>query len=135
MMFIVLGNLKKAEEQQKKAEEQGEERMAVKRCKAWLFAAKGERKKALELIEDLKDSYRYPMTSIYAILGMKDEALEKIQQGIGNGFIDIKMYLYSYPLLINNPCFSNLRDDPRFTEIVKKQKKIHEDNLNKYGIL
>lgn len=72
-------------------------------------------------------------TSIYSLLGMKDEAIENINIGIEEGFKKIKEYMYSYPYLKNNPCYDNLRDDPRFKEIVRRQKKEYDEKLKKYG--
>jgi len=38
-------------------------------------------------------------------------------------------------LMLENMPLDLLRDDPRFQEIVKKQKQIYEENLAKYGDL
>jgi TolB-like protein/Tfp pilus assembly protein PilF len=102
--------------------------------KAWLYAVKGEREKAINLIKD-EPPYSYIATSVYSLLGMKDKAIKYITEGINSG-LELKMaYLYSYSFLINNPCYDNLRNDPRFKKILKRQKKDYEDKLKKYGKL
>jgi serine/threonine protein kinase/tetratricopeptide (TPR) repeat protein len=106
----------------------------ITRHRAWIHGIKGEKEKALELIKDAP-SYSYDVTSIYSLLGMKDEAIKHIKEGIQRGK-EVKMhYFYSYPILINIPCYDNLRDDPRFKKIVKKEKKKYEEKLKKYGNL
>lgn len=87
---------------------------------------------ALTLIKD-RLSFRYDATSIYSLLSMKDQAINNIKEGINKGFGETGNYLYSYPLLINNPCYDNLRDDPRFMEILKREKKKYSEKLKKYG--
>ena len=42
---------------------------------------------------------------------------------------------YSYLDLVHNPFLDNLRDDPRFREIVEAQKKVYEGLVKKYGDL
>jgi adenylate cyclase len=106
----------------------------IKRYKAWIYAAKGEREKALALIEG-EEPYRYEITSIYSLLGMKDEAIKYIKEGIKIGYKYNWVYVYSYQLLVNNPCYDSLQDDPRFQEIVKNEKKKYEEKLLKYGTL
>lgn len=86
--------------------------------KAQLYAAKGEKEKALALNKS---------TLVYALLGMKDEAIRVMQKDIHEGT------LYPYLRLINDPCFKNLRGDPRFEKIVARAKKDHETFLKKYG--
>jgi len=106
----------------------------VQHHRAWLYAAKGEREKALSLIKGIT-TYSYLSTSIYVLLGMKDEAINKIEEGILLGFLDSKEYLYSYPFLASNPCYSRLRYDPRFKEILRQEKKIYREKLKKFGKL
>ena len=83
--------------------------------KAQLLAARGEREKALALDRS---------AVVYALLGMKDEAIQAIQKDISEGIA------YPYLSLIHDPRYKNLRDDPRFKQIVAKRKKIHEEFLN-----
>ena len=106
----------------------------IRHHRAWILAAKGEKERALTLIKD-KASFHYDATSIYSLLGMKDESINNIEEGINIGFEKTGDYMYSYPSLINNPCYDNLRDDPRFKEIVRRQKKEYDKKLKKYGRL
>ena len=98
---------------------------------AWILAAKGEKEKALELIKDAVP-YRYEVTSIYSLLGMKDEAIKYINEGIEKGFESEQTYLYSYPILVDCPFYDDLRDDPLFQEIVKIEKEKYEYKLKKW---
>jgi len=66
---------------------------------------------------------------------MKDEAIENIKMGIDVGFEKYKEYIYCYYDLITNSCYDGLRGDQRFKEILKQQKKKHEERLEKYGDL
>lgn len=86
--------------------------------KAQLLAARGEKDKALALDRS---------AVVYALLGMKDEAVKAMQKDISEGIA------YPYLSLIHDPRYKNLRDDLRFKQIVAKAKKIHEEFLNKYG--
>lgn len=102
---------------------------------AMLFAIRGEKAKALELISAEKNKFRYSITSVYLYLGMKDEAIKNIQLGIDKGFEVGGAYFYTYPFLINDPLYDTLHNDARFLEIIKKEKKKHEERVRKYGDL
>jgi serine/threonine protein kinase/Tfp pilus assembly protein PilF len=131
-------NMKKyedAEIQILKAKEIAPDSSFVKHHLAWILAAKGEKKRALELIKDTVHTFHYRITNIYSLLGMKDEAIKNINEGIDRGFEEVKSYLYSYPYLENNPGYDNLRDDPRFQELLKNEKEKYEAKLKKYGDL
>ncbi len=106
----------------------------IQAYKARILAAKGEKEKAMALIEG-KPLIFPNATSTLALLGMEDEAIRYIKEGIDTGFEKAQTYLYSYPYLINNHCYDGLRDNPRFQEILKKQKKTHEERKSKYGDL
>jgi len=71
-------------------------------------------------------------TCLYLLLGMKDEAIQNIEIGIEQGFQERLMYLYSYPTLSRNPRFKILRKDPRFQNILKKQKDFYLKELKKF---
>ena len=88
--------------------------------KARFFAAKGNKEKALSLSED---------DIVYSLLGMTDEAINAMQQRIKEG------YDYRYLYLVTLPYFDNLRNDPRFKEMVKEAKIRHEEYLRKFGTL
>jgi hypothetical protein len=69
------------------------------------------------------------------LVGMKDEAIRYIKKGNEEGFQLIKDYLYPYPLLMSNPFFENLRNDPRFQEVVRNEKKRFDEKNRQYGAL
>jgi TolB-like protein/Tfp pilus assembly protein PilF len=85
--------------------------------KAWVYAAKGEREKALGLDAD---------AAVYAMVGMKDEAIELINTIEAKTITSIH---YDYLSLLNLPVFDNLRDDPRFQSVLDKKKKTYEKIL------
>jgi len=94
--------------------------------RAQLYAAEGEKEKALESYNGI---LRY---LIYAFLGMKEEFIDAI--------MEVKwlkspksqsLYLY----LQNYTMFDRYRSDPRFQEILAKHKELYEENLKKYGDL
>jgi TolB-like protein len=88
--------------------------------KALLFASRGEKDKALALSQ-----HQY----VYALLGMKDEALRIMEDKASKG---VK---FLYLVLLNNPLYDNLRNDPRFEKIVQDSKLRYEENVKKYGNL
>jgi TolB-like protein/Tfp pilus assembly protein PilF len=130
--------MKKYEEagiQLSEAEKLYPDESSVRHHRAWLLAVEGEKERALELIKDAEDTFLYRFTCIYALLGMKKEAITNIEVGIEIGFEIYKDYFYSYPYLRNTPCYDSLRDDPHFQEIVDQEKAKYEERLRKYGDL
>jgi len=98
-----------------------------------IYAAHGERDKALVIIEDLNPyRFTYLLSSVYSALGMRDKAIEVIETGREKGFYEIKTYLYSYPYLISNHFFDRLRSDPHFQRIVEQEKKRYEEKIKEY---
>jgi len=69
---------------------------------------------------------------VYALLGMKDEAIQALKDIRRD---DPSFNYYSYLDLVHDPFLDNLRDDPRFLEIVETQKEIYNGLLKKYGDL
>jgi hypothetical protein len=109
------------------------ENFFIRLPRAALFAAKGEREKALTLIEGINMfGLLYVITDVYAALGMTDMAIKKIEEGRVKGFDELNMYLYTYQDLVNNPNFENLQGDPRFQKIVEEEKQKYEEMLAKY---
>ena len=92
--------------------------------KALLLAARGGEKE--EVLALHKNS------EVYSLLNMKDEAIEHLNREI-RGEVRIP-YAYYY-FLLNNPFYDNLREDPRFKKIVKREKKLHDSELKKYSYL
>jgi serine/threonine protein kinase/lipoprotein NlpI len=86
--------------------------------KAYLLLRMGRFKKALEL------SFQYN-AKVYSMLGRKKDAIDFLN-GMMTGNISY------YWDLLNNPYYDNLREDPHFHEIIKKEKKKHEGLLKIY---
>jgi len=107
----------------------------ARNCRAQISALRGNKERALSLIEGEKEPYRYEITNIYSLLGMKDEAVSQIKKGNEEGFQLVKDYLYSYPYLINNPFLDGLRDDPKFQELVRNEETKYRTKMKKYGDL
>ena len=90
---------------------------------ALYLAGIGEQGRALE-------EERYGI--VLASIGMKDEALETIEKSIKDN-TGLHRAFYSYLPLTKLDIYDGLRDDPRFQEIVKKEKQKYEQNLKKYA--
>jgi TolB-like protein/Tfp pilus assembly protein PilF len=90
--------------------------------KSLLYASRDEKEKALAI-------YKQPDSYIYSLLGMKGKAINRLIKYTNKSktpqYLDLKY----------NPFFDNLRDDPRFHKIVKKERKKYEDLIKKYGDL
>lgn len=99
-------------------------------AQALLAAARGEREKALELMGELTRLV-LDETCVFLLLGMKNEAIRNIEAGIERGFAELGMYLYAYPCLSENPYFKVLREEPRFQDILKRQKAYYLKELKK----
>jgi tetratricopeptide (TPR) repeat protein len=94
-------------------------RGATTEYKALLLAARGEKEKALALSQE---------PEIYALLGMKEETIQRLKDRAGSK----QSY---YLLLLHYPVFANYRNDPQFIAIVAVEKKKYEENTRKYGDL
>jgi len=101
--------------------------------RALLYAVSGDAKNALNLIAGDEDTFRSIFTSIYSLLGLKDEAITNIQYGIAMGFDIQQWYLYTYLFLKHNPLYDNLRADARFQEIMRSQQAVYQERVQKYG--
>ncbi len=108
--------------------------------RGFLAAAQGDRKAALEAVAAARDSdrpvrYTYYRSRIYALLGMKDQALGDIELAIERGFDDVYEYLYGFPFLnnIRDHSYDQLRGDPRFIEILRRQERTYVRYLGEYG--
>ncbi len=132
--FILKNNFEEAEKILEKAEKIEEEKnWRIRHVRGLLSAVEGRKEQALQLIKER--SYSYCATSTYSILGMNDDAIENIRLGIKEGSKILNVYLYSYPFLMNNPCYDNLRNDSRFEEVLKDEKITYEEKQKKYGKL
>ena len=132
--LIMMKKYDEAKEEIARVEKLYPDKLDIQYLRAYIFAVKGEKEKALAIIKDLDPYYLTQLiSSVYSILGMKDEAIENIQEVIEKGFYELQTYPYSYHFLIKNYFYDNLRNDPRFKEIVKKEKKKYQGRLKKYG--
>jgi tetratricopeptide (TPR) repeat protein len=109
--------------------------LEIQFIRTYIYSAQGDKKNALPILEKAKTEnlfwYIYFLSQNYALLGLNDEAIAIIREGIEKGFDKAHEYLYPYPVL-NSRSYENLRDDPRFQEILKSQKEKHDHQLNKY---
>jgi TolB-like protein/Tfp pilus assembly protein PilF len=90
---------------------------------ALIYASKGDKEKAL-------DTLKGKSSSIFALLGMKDEAISLLYKYYEQNKESKRSWYLYYKY---NPFYDNLRSDPRFQEILAKSKKLYEENLAKYG--
>jgi hypothetical protein len=104
-----------------------------------MSALRKDREKALAIVQDNRETYKdgesifgLTVASVYSLLGMKSEAVRAIEEGIRDGFAEMKMEPYSYPLLRSHAYFESLRDLPEFRAALEKQKKLYELRMEKY---
>jgi tetratricopeptide (TPR) repeat protein len=134
-ILIMMQRFDEAEAQILEAEKWNPDSSRIRLYRAMILAAKGNKSQALELIYDNDMAFRYPITSTYSMLGMKDNAIDNILLGIETSFETIGMYFYTYPYLKSNPFYNNLRSDPSFQVILQTEKEKYEERLRKYGDL
>jgi serine/threonine protein kinase/Flp pilus assembly protein TadD len=132
--LIMMKKYEEAEQVIARVEKQNADLPGIQYTRAFLYAIEGEKEKALAIIKDL-DPYIYTslISSVYSLSGMKDEAIEHIRDVIKNGFTEIKTFPYTYRSLTGNHFLDGLRDDPRFRDIVKEEKKKYQDRVKKYS--
>jgi len=120
---IMMKKYDKVEKLLSEAEEQSPGATWTKKYRAILSAAKGDRDLALSLDKNIE---------VLALLEMNDEAIGLLDEEILKR--NILPYIY-YLDLLNNPFYDNLRDDPRFEEIVKREKKLYENDSKKFTLM
>ncbi len=125
--YVERGDYEKVEEIIALARENGLEGWTIG-AQALMYAKQGRREEALALNQS---------SFVYALLGMNDEAIEAIEQmeQYRGGFGYAYSLFASWMSLTNSPFYANLRDDPRFLEIVVRQHEIYDERLKKYGDL
>jgi adenylate cyclase len=134
--LIMMKEYERAEEEIKKAENLDPKEPDIQYTRAIIYATEGKKEEALAIIEGKNPYYFTSLFSkVYSLLGMKDEAIENISKAIDRGFYEVQTFLQSYLVLKSDHYLDSLRDDPRFREIMKKQKKSYEEYLKKYGDL
>jgi len=125
-----------AEEEIARAERLNPEEPDIRYTRALIFAIEGKKEEALAIIEGKNPYYFTSLFSkVYSLLGMKDEAIENINKAIERGFYEVQTFLQTYLVLMSDHYLDNLRDDPRFKKIIKRQKKKYEEYVKKYGDL
>ena len=92
----------------------------VQNVRALYWAARSNRKRALQSMPE-------PKATVYAMLGMKEEALALMEKETAAG----KTYLYLD--LRHNPLYEKLRAELRFQVILRQQQLVHAERMRKYG--
>ena len=120
-IYLLNNKLKKAEElyeQIKPYYLQDSTYSYLKVLEAWIYAAKGDKKRALKEHENIL---------IYLLLGEKEESIKKMieRQVVYNGHFTLE----------NFEIHDLVRDDPRFQELVARKKKEYQIAKEKYGDL
>ena len=134
--LIAMKEFAEAERQLKAAHDLGADANSVRRRRALLYAAMGQRELALELMKTETSPSHPLVTSTDALLGLRDKALRGIESARGEkGFRENRWYRYTYLVLLNNTFFDKLRDEPAFRAMLQKEKVLFEDRVKKFGDL
>ena len=123
LLLIKMRKFNEAEELLTKAERLHPRFSIIQNHKSLVFAAKGEKDKALAIRKD---------GAVYSLLGMKDEAIQYIEDEMKK---DYEHHDCSYLSLLKSPFYDSLRDDTRFQEILEKAKQKYEERLKKFADL
>ncbi len=123
LLLIKMRKYNEAEELLTKAERLHPRFSTIQNYKSLVFAAMGEKEKALAIRKN---------GAVYSLLGMKDEAIQYIEDEMKK---DYEHYDCSYISLLNSPFYDSLRDDTRFQEILKKAKQKYDERLKKFADL
>jgi hypothetical protein len=89
-------------------------------AKALILAAHGKKEEALKL---------YKNSEVYALLGMKQEAIKSLKDEIRKTVT--VPYLFYYDL-VNNPFYKNLISEKEFNDLISGEKKLYDENVKKY---
>ncbi|HLF85341.1 MAG TPA: tetratricopeptide repeat protein [Blastocatellia bacterium] len=89
---------------------------------AFCYLARGERDRAFGLLDDrvleiarADQDVAFRLATVYALAGMKDEAIEWLERSISMGN-------ENYPWIAGSPNWEELRDDQRFKDILEDLK-------------
>jgi len=118
---IMMKRFDKAEELVARGERTAPDAEWVKKARATLLAARGEKDKALAL---------YRNSEIYAQLGMKGEAFGGLDKEIRGSVL--YPYIF-YQDLLHNPFYDKLRGDLRFQKLVDREKRLYDEAVVKFG--
>jgi TolB-like protein/Tfp pilus assembly protein PilF len=107
-------------------------RTAWKGARALLLAAAGSRQDALKVFGQIKDPAVDSHVGLYALLSMKDEAIQLLdeQQKREAGVPTLSRYL----MLNGCRMYDGLRSNKRFPEILAREKQKYDWLLTNYGI-
>jgi tetratricopeptide (TPR) repeat protein len=131
LVLIYLNNFDKAEEMLNKFSEVKSDSIGQRiylQYKVILYAAEGEKEKALELLNE-KIAAEWVKMIVYGYLGMETEFFASFLK-----VYDLEPEITSlYIRFINYPYYDKFRSHPRFQEILAKHKKLYDENMAKYG--
>ena len=92
---------------------------------AMFLSAQGKHEEALEQLNDgvmrnaqVDPDIAYSVGSVYALEGMRDEALKWLERAIALGNANL-------PCFEHDPNWSSLRTDPKFNELLAKVREEH----------
>ena len=92
---------------------------------AMFLSAQGKHAEALEQLNDgvmrnaqVDPDIAYSVGSVYALEGMRDEALKWLERAIALGNANL-------PCFEHDPNWSSLRTDPKFNELLAKVREEH----------
>jgi len=131
--LLMLQRYDEAEVEINRAERVNPSTDLLRRHKAWLLAARGEKEQALALLKQSDLPYSYEMTIIYALVGKKEEAILNIKEGIELGFQTVKDYLYCYPILDQNPVYRSLDPNKELSLLRARERARYEERKEKYS--
>jgi len=136
-LLVMLGRYVEAEEEVEELQREAGRSRGIQYIRALLSAVRGEGVSALSVIDNIENPVvmTYLLSSVHAVLGMHDEAIGDIRNGMKMGFQATKEYLYGYSFLISNPFFDSLKQDRRFQEIILKAKDRYDRMLIEYGAM
>lgn len=130
--YLMMGDYELAEKELDSARSLGADPSLTRRHQAWLLAARDEKEMALALIKPGDKLYGYDLTSILACTGKTEEAIKNIEIGIAVGFKEVKDFLYSYPFLNTNPFYASLKKNPKFKELLLREKRRYQLKLKRF---
>ena len=138
-LLLLLRRFDEADRRLFAAAEPAKKQKPFRQIRSLMSALRKDREKALAIVQDNRETYKdgesifgLTVASVYSLLGMKSEAVRAIEEGIRDGFAEMKMEPYSYPLLRSHAYFESLRDLPEFRAALEKQKKLYELRMEKY---
>ncbi len=108
--------------------------------RALLWAARGERDKALEAITPALERpvYYYELLArVYGVLGLQDKAADVLERAMETGFDETQTYLSTYPFLAagGGYFFESIKKTPRFQGLLDRQAKVYKERQDRYGDL